>query len=163
MQASKRAINERRARHYNHVDGVSLNLRIFWQFRIISMGNTIDLGCSAIDQRNSNNLGGTEFAIWSDSSEVWCLTRAKTSKMENDGNEKLSRPKFLSQPSHDQMVERSWVLCFAKHELFRMASEIGSICVLKIQLNGGKKYPDNGKALRKCQGKRLKVQRLSST
>ena len=39
----------------------------------------------------------------------------------------------------------------------------GSICVLKIQLNGGKKYPDNGKALRKCQGKRLKVQRLSST
>ena len=91
--------------------------------QIDATGHTIDLGCSAIDQRNSINLGGTEFAIWSDSSEVWCLTRAKTSKMEIDGNEKLSRPKFLAQPPHDRMVEWSWVLCFAKHELLRRASE----------------------------------------
>ena len=123
MQASERAINERRARHYNHVYGVSLDLRIFCSSYLFRRDTRSRLGCSAIDQRNSINLSGTEFAIWSDSSEVWCLTRAKTSKMEINGNEKLSRPKFLSQPSHDRMVEWSWVLCFAKHELFRMASE----------------------------------------
>ena len=42
VQASKRAINERRARHYNHVYGVSLDLRIFWQIRFISTGHTIE-------------------------------------------------------------------------------------------------------------------------